>query len=410
MLSMPLATVGDIFNPRERGRWVGVVAAIYAVASGIGPTLGGWITDQWGWRWVFYINLPLALVALVAVWYALPTVRTPGRASVDWLGGLLLVAGLLPLLLAFTRLGEATQEPALTGALIGASVLGLALFVAVERRAASPIISPLLFRDRVFVGTAVVAFLVSVAMFGGIMFLPLYLQGVLGLSARAAGQTMTPMMLSLIAGSVLGGQLLSRTGRYRLQAIASVLAMGAGLALLAGLGPDSSRGAFVRYSTLFGVGTGSILPLLNVAVQNAFPYRMMGMVSATQQFVRSLGGVVAAPLLGAALASTFAADFARRLPAEVSRGAGRAPCHAACGAPRPAGADQRADAGGDSRPVRYAGQRGAAASPTVFVGTASLVIARCLAAAAAGAGGHRPGVGGHPVLARGSAEAGRVLR
>ncbi|MGH2541566.1 MAG: MDR family MFS transporter [Ardenticatenaceae bacterium] len=326
MLSMPQATIGDIFNPRQRGRWLGLIASAFGIASVIGPTFGGWITDHWGWRWVFYVNLPVAAVALVAMLYALPTVRVERHVRVDWLGILFLVAGLVPLLLAFTWVGnEYSWLSAPILLLFGASVLFLSLFALVERRAPSPIIAPELFKNRLFLSTTTLAFLVSMAMFGGIIFLPLFVQGVMGLSAQASGQIMTPMMLSLLVGSALGGQMLTRTGRYRLQAFGGTILMALGMFLLSRMGPQTTPLTVVRNVILVGFGIGSILPLLNVAVQNAFPYGMMGMVSATQQFVRSLGGVIAAPILGAVLVQTFAADFTARLPSSVAAALRRLP-------------------------------------------------------------------------------------
>jgi EmrB/QacA subfamily drug resistance transporter len=326
MLSMPQATIGDIFNPRERGRWMGLITAAFGIASVIGPTFGGWITDNWGWRWVFYVNLPVAVAVLLAVLYTLPTVRVARQVQVDWWGIAFLVAGLAPLLLALTWIGEqyAWSSPPIL-LLLGTSALFLTLLAITERRAASPIIAPELFSNPVFLGTAALAFLVAMAMFGGIMFLPLFVQGVMGLSAQASGQILTPMMLSLLVGNVLGGQLLTRTGRYKIQAIACTFLLALSMFLFSRMGPGTMRLTVIRNVSIAGFGIGAILPLLNVAVQNAFPYRMLGMVSSTQQFVRSLGGVVAAPILGTVLIRTFARDFATRLPVSVQEALGQLP-------------------------------------------------------------------------------------
>ncbi|WP_082725788.1 MDR family MFS transporter [Limnochorda pilosa] len=315
MLSMPRATIGDIFNPRERGRWMGVISSVFGIASIVGPAVGGWITDNLGWRWVFYINLPVALLALGAVLYALPTVRTEHRARIDWTGSTLLVVGLVLLLLALTWAGVQYPwgSPRILGLFAGA-FLFLGLFVAAERRAEEPVIAPELFRNRIFASTAAVALLISLGMFGSIMFLPLFVQGVLGETAQQSGHILTPMMLSFIGGSVVGGQLITRTGRYKLQAAVGALLMATGMYLLAKMGPTTAPGAVVRNVVIMGLGIGSVLPLLNVAVQNAFPYPLMGMVSATQQFVRSLGGIIAAPILGTVLVNTFSAELLQRMP------------------------------------------------------------------------------------------------
>lgn len=318
MLSMPRATIGDIFNPRERGRWMGVIASVFGLASIVGPVMGGWITDHWGWRWVFYINLPVAGLALLAVLYALPTVKTDDDVKLDWQGSLALVAGLVPLLLALTWAGHAyawLSAPIL--GLFALAIVFLGLFVWIERRVAEPIIAPDLFKNQIFTSTAIVALFVSMAMFGTIIFLPVFVQGVLGKTAQQSGQILTPMMLSFIAGSVVGGQLITRTGKYKLQAVVGTLLMAAGTFLLTLVGPNSSALTVVFNIILLGLGIGVVLPLLNVAVQNAFPYRMMGMVSATQQFVRSMGGIVVAPLLGTVMVSIFSSRLASLMPVQL---------------------------------------------------------------------------------------------
>jgi EmrB/QacA subfamily drug resistance transporter len=318
MLSMPRATIGDIFNPRERGRWMGVIVSVFGLSSIIGPVMGGWITDHWGWRWVFYINLPVAGLALLAVLYALPTVRTEDDVNLDWQGSLALVAGLVPLLLAFTWAGNEypwSSAPILS--LFAAAIFFLGLFVRIERRAAEPIIAPQLFRNQIFTSAVIVALFVSMGMFGSIIFLPLFVQGVLGKTAQQSGQILTPMMLSFVSGSVIGGQLITRTGKYRLQAIIGCLLMVVGTFLLTRMSPDTTALTVVLNIVLIGLGMGVVLPPLNVAVQNAFPYRLMGMVSATQQFVRSLGGIVVAPILGTVLVNIFSARLTELMPARL---------------------------------------------------------------------------------------------
>ncbi len=318
MLTMPRITVGDIFNPQERGRWMGILSMMFGAASILGPTLGGWITDHWGWRWVFYINLPVAIVALGVVAYTLPSVKAEKRVKLDWQGSVLLVAGLIPMLLAFTWGGTRYPWGSLTiVGLFVSSVLLLTWFVLVERRAEEPVIAPALFRDRVFTSTSLVALLVSMGMFGSIMFLPLFVQGVLGQSAQQSGQIITPMMLSFMAGGVIGGQIMSHTGRYKHLTLGATIFMVGGMLLFSRMGVGTSSATVIRNMVILGLGIGSLMPLLNVAVQNAFPYRLMGVVSATQQFVRSLGGVIVAPILGTVMANVFTSQLAERMPAQL---------------------------------------------------------------------------------------------
>lgn len=319
MMSMPRATVGDIFNPRERGRWMGIMAAVFGLSSIIGPTLGGWITDAWGWRWVFYINLPFAAAAFIGIIFALPNVRTLRKVRVDWTGSAMLVTGLIPLLLGFTWAGDryAWGSPVILG-LFAFSVAMLGLFFWHEGRAEEPVISPKLFESQIFTSTAVVGLLLSMGLFGALMFIPLFFQGVLGLTAKNSGQFLTPMMLSFIVGSVIGGQLITRTGRYKAQAIVGTAMAMVGVYLLTRLGVDSTRFMVIRNMAVVGVGMGLAMPVLNVAVQNAFPYRLLGVVNSSQQFVTSLGGVIVAPILGTVLKNTFAAQLPKLLPAQLT--------------------------------------------------------------------------------------------
>ncbi|HKI57047.1 MAG TPA: MDR family MFS transporter [Trueperaceae bacterium] len=315
LMSMPRATIGDIFNPRERGRWMGAMSGVFGVSAIVGPTMGGFITDHWGWRWVFYVNLPVAAAVGVAVLLTLPRVRAAGRVHVDWRGSLLLALGLVPLLLGFTWAGGEYSwgSPVVLG-LFAVAVAFLGLFVLDERRAAEPILDPALFSRPIFTVTSVIALFVTMAMFGGLMFLPLYVQGVLGFSAQGSGEILTPMMLGFVAGSVLGGVLMTRTGRYKVLAVVAAMVMVAGMVLFNRMGLTTPWPVVVRNMVVAGVGVGTLLPLLNVVVQNAFPYEIMGVVNATQQFVRSLGGVIIAPILGSVLARGFGGAFQGALP------------------------------------------------------------------------------------------------
>ncbi len=319
MLSMPRATIGDIFNPRERGRWMGIIGAVFGLASIVGPTLGGWITDTYGWRWVFYINLPIAAVALVLVLVSLPTVRASRGVRADWTGISLLIVGLLPILLAFTWAGSQYAWGSWQVlSLFGLGVVALAAFVLVELRSPDAVLSPALFSNRTFTSSVVVQLLVSMGLFGALMYLPLYVQGVIGLSAAASGAIMTPMMLAFIGSSVVAGQIMTKTGRYKVMAHVSALVMAAGMFLLMSMTASTSYTTAMLNVVVMGLGVGALMPILNVAVQNAFPYEVMGTVNATQQFASSLGGVIAAPILGTLMTRTFAARLPGLMPPRLT--------------------------------------------------------------------------------------------
>ncbi|MEJ2665673.1 MAG: MDR family MFS transporter [Deinococcales bacterium] len=320
LMSMPRATIGDIFNPRERGRWMGVIAATFGISSIVGPTIGGWITDSLGWRWVFYVNLPVAAVALIAVIATLPRVRVDHRVKLDWRGSVLMAMGLVPFLLALTWAGGqyGWGSPVIL-AMFAAAAIFLALFVWNERRAAEPVLDPSLFSKPIFTVTVVVALFVTMGMFGTLMFLPLYVQGVIGMSAQGSGEVLTPMMLSFVVASVASGWLMSKTGRYKLMAIFGALFKVGGTLLFTIMGVATTWPTLVRNMIVMGFVIGTLLPLLNVAVQNAFPYKIMGVVNATQQFVRSLGGVIIAPILGTLLARGFVGSFQAALPPQLQQ-------------------------------------------------------------------------------------------
>jgi EmrB/QacA subfamily drug resistance transporter len=310
MLSMPRATIGDIFNPRERGRWMGVISTTFGLASIIGPFLGGWITDNFGWPWIFYINLPVAGLALAGTLYALPRVRAEKQVHIDWTGSALLVLGLVPLLLGFTWAGS--QYPWGSPVIIGLfvfSILTLGIFVWAERRAVEPIIPVDFFKVRIFSTSNLIGFLMSVSMFGTLLFLPLYIQGVLELSAQNSGAILTPMMISFVIAALIAGQVVTLTGKYKFVSILAGIVMVVGLFLFSRLTADTAYTIVIVDMLVLGLGLGGLLPILNVVVQNAFPYHVMGIVNAAQQFVRSLGAVIAAPILGTVLANVFGAQM-----------------------------------------------------------------------------------------------------
>jgi EmrB/QacA subfamily drug resistance transporter len=315
MMTMPRATIGDIFNPKERGRWMGLIMSVWGLASIVGPFVGGWITDGIGWRWCFYINLPIGVLALLAILYALPRVRTEAKPHIDWAGSAVLMLGLIPILLAFSWAGTRYSWGSLPILLMlggGAALIGV--FFLVERRAREPVLTPRLFRNPIFSVSVGLGLFMSISMFGGIMFLPLFIQGVLGMSASNSGAVMTPMMVSLVVGSLVAGQMISRTGRYKVQAIIGTLIILAGVFLLTRLSMGSTWLQVIGIMLVLGLGLGTTMPLVNVAVQNAFPYHEMGVVNSTQQFVQSLGGIIITPIYNTLLNDTFSAEMKDGLP------------------------------------------------------------------------------------------------
>jgi EmrB/QacA subfamily drug resistance transporter len=317
LMALSTATIGDIFSPRERGRWMGIVMGVFGLSSIIGPTLGGTITDNLGWRWVFFITLPLVAVAWLIVGAILPRVRTPHAAGqLDIAGSALITAGLVAVLLGFTWGGTnyawGSWQELLVFVLGGVLLVGLGF---AERRAPDPLLSPTLFRNRVFALSVAISFLISVSMFGGLTFIPLFVQGVVGKSAQNSGVVLTPMMLSFVAGSAIGGQIISRTGRYRLQAIIGMAFGVAGMVLFSRLGPHSGSGEVIRDMVVLGLGIGTTMPIFSMTVQSAFPHELLGTVNAARQLFSNLGAAIAIPLMTAVVVNTFSHDLGKYAPA-----------------------------------------------------------------------------------------------
>lgn len=308
VMGMVFTVIGDLFPPAVRGRYQGLFSGIWGIASVLGPTLGGWITDHYSWRWVFYVNLPVGLLALTALVVAFPHVEAPPRSGrVDYAGIFTLVGWIVPLLLALTFVTElGWTHPLILGMLIGAAAM-LALFLVVEAKAQNAILPLTLFRNRVFAVSAVVVFLVSVCMFGAMMFVPLFMQAVLGVSATSSGNLLTPLMLMVVAGSIVSGQLVSRLGSYKIFSVVGLAVMVGGMVLMAHMGLDTTRWEVIRNMMTLGAGLGLTMPLYTLIVQNSVDRSQMGVATAATQFFRSIGGTVGAAVLGTVMLTQYRA-------------------------------------------------------------------------------------------------------
>lgn len=318
LFPIAIAIVGDLFPPAERGKWQGLFAAVFGFSAIIGPSLGGWITDHWGWRWVFYVNMPIGALALLTTGLTMPKLASGRQHRVDYLGAALLVAGVTPLLLALSWGG--TEYPWGSAQIIGlfaVSVVLLAWFVVVELRSPEPILDLRLFRNRVYTPTLLAAFLIAIGMFGTILYLPLFVQAVLGRTATNSGAVLTPMMLAFVVSSVVGGQLLSRTGRYKALAIGTVALAVVGMFLLSRMDTSASNATVVRNMVVLGLGIGTTMSLFTIVVQNAFPPERLGEVTSALTFFRSIGGTVGAAVLGTVMTNQFQSELATRIPSDL---------------------------------------------------------------------------------------------
>jgi len=320
MMTNAFTVVADLFPPAERGKYQGFMSAIFGVSSVVGPTLGGYITDALSWHWIFFINIPLGIVIITLFVLYFPAIRADRHAhKVDYAGVGTLVMAVIPLLLALSWGGSEYQwlsAPVVVSFMV--SAVGLGLFFWVERRAAEPIVPLGIFRDRIVSISFAIIFLNGIAMFGGIFFIPLYFQGVLGLSATSSGSFLTPMMLGMVTGGAASGQVLSRYGgHYRRHGIVGLALMTIGIFLLSRMGPDSSYGMAVLYIVLTGIGLGITMPIYVIAIQNVVPYRVLGASTSLVAFSRSIGGSLGVAVFGSVMTNHFISEFLSRLPASA---------------------------------------------------------------------------------------------
>src|SRR6266851_1616686 len=322
LIPIAITIVGDLFTPRERGKWQGLTGGVFGLSAIIGPTLGGWITQNTTWRWIFYVNLPIGIAALLVLIFLMPTLR--GRAkdvSIDYVGAALLVLGTVPLLLGFTFAGSQYDwlSPQIIGLFVGAFV-ALASFIVyeawLERRGGQPIIEPSLFKNSIFSVSTLVTMIFGMALFGGIFFIPLYVQGVVGSSATSSGLVLTPLMLTSVVGSVVSGQLVSRLGKYKWIAIMGMLVSVAGVLLLVCLNVNSTNNDVLLAMLVLGLGLGIGMSLYTLIVQNALPTKI-GQSTATLTFFRQIGGTIALAAMGSVMTAAYLPAFHGALPAAI---------------------------------------------------------------------------------------------
>ena len=313
------AIVGDIVPPRERGRYQGIFGAVFGVSSIAGPLLGGYFTTHLSWRWIFYINLPLGALALVVLAFTLPARGERVRHRVDYLGaGLLAVALSSTVLLA--DLGGTTYAwtSSLTLGLGAAAIIATLGFIVVERRAAEPVLPLRLFENRAFWVTSSVGFVVGFALFGSVTYLPLFLQVAKGASPTGSGLQMLPMMAGMLTTSIASGQLISRTGRYKIFPVVGTAVVALGLFLLSRMTVETSTLAASGIMLVMGLGLGMVMQVLVIAVQNAVEYADLGVATSGATLFRLIGGSIGTAVLGAIFAARLDTVLPRLLPASAS--------------------------------------------------------------------------------------------
>jgi EmrB/QacA subfamily drug resistance transporter len=319
LMVVTMAAIGDLIPPDERGRYQGMFGGVYGLATIIGPLLGGFLVEHLSWRWIFYINLPLGFVALAVIGIAFKPHTAHVKHRIDYMGAALLATALTCIIL-FTSQGG-TLLPWSSPQLWMTIVLGLVAiggFVYEERLAAEPIMPLELFRHRTFLLCSLIGFVVGIALFGSVTFIPLYLQVVKGSTPSQAGMQLLPMMGGMLAMSVVSGRLISRLGKYRIFPIAGTLVGGVALALLSMLSLDTPLGTMYAYMALLGVGLGMVMPVLVLAVQNTVEFRHMGVATSGTTLFRSIGGSLGVAAFGALFSNGLESRLTRALPPDTA--------------------------------------------------------------------------------------------
>lgn len=319
--SMAQAIIADIVAPRERGRYVGYMTGTWALSSIAGPLLGGLFVDHLTWRWLFYMNVPIGIAALVVALRVLKLPSVHIQSKIDYTGAALIVGASTSLLLALTWGGTeyAWGSTTILGLLV-AALAGGALFVFVELRATEPMLPLRLFKDRIYSVCNVIGLISGMSMFGALAFMPLYLQVVRGVSATSSGLLTLPMILSLLATVIWTGQRISRTGKYRMYPIMGTFMLMIGLGLMSQLETDSSWAIIWAALACLGVGIGLIMQVITLAVQNSVETRDMGTATASVNFFRSMGGAMGVAMFGAVLSNRLTVYLERYVPEGVDTG------------------------------------------------------------------------------------------
>ncbi len=318
LFPVALAVIGDMFDASERGKYQGLVGAIFGLSSVIGPAIGGIITDTVGWHWVFFVNLPLGAIVFTVIWRALPTFRPAGeRPKIDYLGASVLAAALVPLLIGLTNKQSGNWGDPAVGGLI---VLGLAIaaiFVFVESRASEPLVPLSLFRNRSFTISVIAMFAASMAFFAPIVFLPRWFQVVGGSSATQSGYQLLALLGGLIISAMGSGQIVARTGRYKLLALGGAITLGVGLFLLSNLRADTPLPILFVWMFVTGLGVGPMFSIFTLVVQGAVAPRQIGTATSSLTLFQQLGGSVGLAIAGTIFGSRLVEELPRQLSSSV---------------------------------------------------------------------------------------------
>jgi len=316
LFPISLAVIGDLFTPAERGKYQGLFGAVFGLSALVGPAMGGFITDNISWHWIFFVNIPIGIFSLVVVARVLPSFRRPhGKMNLDFVGGAIFVAGMIPLLIGLTNKQSAEWTDPQVGGLIALGLALLAVFLFVESRSAEPIVPLDLWRDRTYAGSMVATFFASFGFFAAVIFLPRYYQVVLGESATTSGYALMPLLIGVIASSILSGQIVARTGKYKVLLLGAVTLLGIGSYLFTHLGAATNMQTIWVWQFVLGIGIGPTLAVFTIVVQNAVPFRKLGVATSNLTFFRQIGGTIGLSIAGTVFGSQLTNLLPERLVA-----------------------------------------------------------------------------------------------
>ncbi|RNB61480.1 DHA2 family efflux MFS transporter permease subunit [Brevibacillus gelatini] len=324
IMSTAFTAMGDLYEPRERAKWTGVMSAVFGVSSVAGPLLGGYIVDHLDWHWVFWIFLPIGLIAFTLIWLHFPQVEKRQGESVDYFGSLFLTTTIVPMLLAFSWAGEGQNQFAWGSwqilGLLAVTVVSLLVLLWVETRVKTPVLPLKLFKNSIFTVSNLVSFFLNAGMMGAIIYVPFFVQGVKGISPTIAGYVAMPMSIAMLVTSALAGQWMTKTGKYKKMAISGLLVMTVGMVLMYFMVPTTPIYLLVLYMIVLGLGMGIAMPVFSLTVQNAVAPQELGVATATSQLFRNLGGTIGIAVMGSVMSTSMSTKMSQ-LSADMSQSA-----------------------------------------------------------------------------------------
>jgi EmrB/QacA subfamily drug resistance transporter len=313
-----LAVVADLYTPAERGKYLGLFGAVFGVSSLLGPWIGGFVTDNFGWHWIFFINVPIGLISLAIIWRLLPAIRRPDAArNIDYVGAAVFTLAIAPFLIGLTNkgtVGAQWTDPAVGGLILLGLAFGV-LFVWIESRVPEPIVPLSLFRIPSFSISVTAMFLAAFGFFGAVIFLPRWFQTVAGATATESGWNILPLLGGLIFSAIASGQIVARTGRYKVLTFSSLILLAVGLYLLTGLTAETDRATMWLWMAMTGLGIGPSFAVFTLIVQNSVMPRVVGIATSSLTFFQQIGGTIGLTIAGTVFASRFVEEIPIQLAA-----------------------------------------------------------------------------------------------